>query len=272
MKRLIALLSVGTALIALAGGAYARQIHRLASDVIATSANLDLPAQRSAECTELKATSEVFWFQLNEDNEEVVVESYPSGTTRIAAQFELNCIPRRTTIVTVWSLDGKTILTLEDKPRAVNRPYIWSAWLSMRDDSPLPDGEYGVAFYANKKLIVEGEVIVGGENGDAVTVEGKVADSRSGRPIRNAQVVVLKEGVSGREWLNRQSEEEVLAYAVTDSKGEFVLNNPIPVGVPHDLLAGARGYQIYLEEDWTIEEDEAEDPLFIEIELVRSGR
>ncbi len=275
MKRLIALLSVGTALIALTGGAYARQMHRLAGDVIATSANFDLPAQRSAGCTELKATSEVFWVQVSEDNEEEVeeVESYPSGTSRITAQFEYNCIPRRTTIVTVWSLDGETILTAEDKPKATNSPGTWAVSLSTKDDSPLLEGEYGAAFYVNKKLIAEGKVIVGGDQAEeAITVQGTVVDSRSGRPIRGALVVVLKKGVSVDKWLNGGSDDDVLAFAETNSKGEFVLNNPIPVGVPHDFIVGAKGYRPVIEKGWIIEEDEAEDPLVLEIKLVRSGR
>lgn len=276
MKRLIAVLSIGAALAALAGSAYARQIHRLAGDVIATSANFDLPAQRSAGCTELKATSEVFWVQASEDNEEEVeeVESYPSGTSRIIAQFEYNCIPRRTTIVTVWSLDGEAILTAEDKPKATNSPGTWSVSLSTKDDSPLLEGEYGVAFYVNKNLIAEGKVIVGGDDQaeKAVTVQGTVVDSRSGRPIRSALVVVLKEGVSVDKWLNGGSDDDVLAFAETNSKGEFVLSDPIPVGVPHDFVVGAKGYRPVIEKGWVIEEDEAEDPLVLEIKLVRSGR
>jgi hypothetical protein len=145
--------------------------------------------------------------------------------------------------------------------------------LFTKDDSPLEDGEYGVAFYINKKLIAEGTVIVGGYGPaqEAVTVQGTVVDSRSGRPIRGAVVVVLNEGVSAEDWLKNGSDDDVFAFAETDSKGEFVLSKPIPVGVPHDFLAGAKGYRLVVEKGWTIE-DATEDPLILEIKLVRSGR
>jgi len=43
------------------------------------------------------------------------------------------------------------------------------------------------------------------------------------------------------------------------------------VGVPHDFIVGAKGYRPVVEKKWTIE-DATEDPLILEIKLVRSGR
>ena len=82
---------------------------------------------------------------------------------------------------------------------------------------------------------------------------------------------MLNEGVSVDDWLKNGSDDDVFAFAETNSKGEFVLNEPIPVGVPHDFVVGAKGYRPVIEKKWTIE-DGAEDPLILEIKLVRSGR
>jgi len=274
MKRFISFLAVGALLVISAASAHAGQVQRSAGNLVAASANFSSPGQRSGGCTELKA-GEVIWVTVSEEDQEEVeeVESYPSGTSRITAQFEYNCIPRRTTIVTVWSYEGEAILTAEDRPKADNKPGNFSVSLFTKDDSPLEDGEYGVAFYINKKLIAEGTVIVGGDGQaqEAVTVQGTVVDSRSGRPIRGALVVVLNEGVSVDDWLNGGSDDDVFAFAETNSKGEFVLSKPIPVGVPHDFIVGAKGYRPVVEKKWTIE-DATEDPLILEIKLVRSGR
>jgi hypothetical protein len=272
MKRFISFLATGALLVISAASAHASQVQRAAGDLVAASANFSLPGQSSRGCTELKA-GEVIWVTVSEDDETEEVESYPSGTSRITAQFEYSCIPRRTTIVTVWSYEGEVVLTAEDKPKADNKPGSFSASLFTQDDSPLEDGEYGVAFYVNKNLIAEGKVIVGGDDQaeKAVTVQGTVVDSRSGRPIRGALVIVLKEGVSVDKWLNGGSDDDVLAFAETNSKGEFVLSGPIPVGVPHDFIVGAKGYRPVVEKKWTIE-DATEDPLILEIKLVRSGR
>jgi hypothetical protein len=273
MKRFISFLATGTLLAISATSTHAGQIQRSTGDLVAGSTTFGLPGQSSRGCTELKA-GEVIWVTVSEDDETEKVESYPSGTSRITAQFEYNCIPRRTTIVTVWSYEGAVISTAEHKPEADNKPGSFSAHLFTQDDSPLLDGEYGVAFYVNKKLIAEGKVIVGDDDPveEAITVQGTVVDSRSGRPIRGAFVVVLKEGVSVDEWLDSGSVDDVLAVDKTNSKGEFVLSNPIPVGVPHDFAVGAEGYRLLIEKGWVIEEDEAEDPLVLEIKLVRIGR
>lgn len=80
----------------------------------------------------------MIWVTVSEEDQEEVeeVESYPSGTSRITAQFEYNCIPRRTTIVTVWSYEGEAILTAEDRPKADNKPGNFSVSLFTKDDSP----------------------------------------------------------------------------------------------------------------------------------------
>ncbi|MCS7059623.1 MAG: carboxypeptidase-like regulatory domain-containing protein [Anaerolineae bacterium] len=265
------LLSLTIAVLVLTvGTAYSQQVAKFATRTTPASA-MQAPVEQGSRCTKMEA-SEVVWVVLDEDGEvvEEEVESYPTETTRITAQFEYNCIPRRTTLVTVWSIDGETVVTAEDKPKASNKPDLWQASLFMQDGSPLPDAEYGVQFYIGKELLTEGVVIVGGEGGVSrtVTVQGTIVDSRTQKPIRGAIVIVLNEGVVLDDWLNEGADEDIYAFAKTDSKGQFVLDNPIPIGVPHSWVIGAQGYRPVIEEDWALEED-TEDPLVLNIKLVK---
>lgn len=263
----IVALSITLALLAsVAGTAYAHRAAKLVAHSAQSSA-LEAPVAQASRCATMEA-GEVIWVALNEDDELEQVESYPSETTRITAQFEYNCIPRRTTLVTVWYIDGEAVLTAEDKPKASNQPDAWQASLYTEDESALPDGEYSVEFYIGDQLLTEGAVTVGGSTGAAVTVQGTIVDSKSKKPIRGALVVVLAEGVSAKDWLDNGTDDEVFASAKTDSKGQFVLDNPIEIGVPHSWLIGAQGYRLIIEEDWALEEG-TEDPLVLNIALVK---
>ncbi|MGQ9903088.1 MAG: carboxypeptidase-like regulatory domain-containing protein [Anaerolineae bacterium] len=280
MKRLwIVVLSIMLALLASAPGtAYAQRAAKFAahSEPAATvhsaltSSTLEAPVAQTSRCTAMEA-GDVVWVTLNEEGEvEEEVESYPSGTTGITAQFEYNCVPRKTTLVTVWYLDGEAVLTSEDKPKATNQPDTWQAYLYMKDESPLPDGEYGVEFYVGDELLTQGMVTIGGDGltVNAVTVQGTIVDSRSKKPIKGALVVVLNEGVVAEDWLQDGTDEDIFASAKTDSKGQFVLDSPIEIGVPHSWLIGAQGYRVIIQEDWALEED-TEDPLVLNIKLVK---
>lgn len=274
VKRLwIVVLSITLALLAsLPGTAYGQRAAKFAAYSALAAAEqraLEAPVAQTSRCTTVNA-GDVVWIILDEEGEAEEVDSYPSGTTRITAQFEYNCMPRNTTLVTVWYVDGEAVLTSEDKPRATNRPDAWQANLSKRDESPLPDAEYGVEFYIRNQLITSGTVTIGGDgpSADAVTVQGTIVDSRSGKPIRGALVVVLNEGVVMEDWLDNGTDEDVFASARTDSKGQFVLDRPIEIGVPQSWLIGAQGYRPIIEEDWALDED-TEDPLVLDIKLVR---
>lgn len=264
----IVVLSITLALLAsVAGTAYAQRAAKLVARSAPGSA-LEAPAAQASRCAKMEA-GDVIWVALNEDDELEEVESYPSEITRITAQFEYNCIPRRTTLVTVWYIDGEAVLTAEDKPKATNQPDVWQASLYTEDESALPDGEYSVEFYIGDQLLTQGAVTVGGgSTGAAVTVQGTIVDSKSKRPIQGAVVVVLVEGVSAQDWLDNGTDDEVFASAKTDSKGQFVLDNPIEIGVPHSWLIGAKGYRLIIEEDWALEEG-TEDPLVLTIALVK---
>ncbi|MCL5999755.1 MAG: carboxypeptidase regulatory-like domain-containing protein, partial [Chloroflexi bacterium] len=137
--------------------------------------------------------------------------------------------------------------------------------------SPLPNGEYTIEYYIGEDLLTSGTVIVGEgptPPGDDVAVEGTVVDAKSKKPINGALVVVLNEGVDAEQWLEDGADEDVFAFAKTNSKGQFELNNRIPTGVAYPWMIGAKGYRTILEQEFTIEEG-VDDPYVLNIALER---
>jgi hypothetical protein len=219
-------------------------------------------------CAALEA-GDVVWVTLDEDGEIAGdVESYPSETTKVTAAFEYSCIPRKTTITTVWSIDGEVVLTDETTPKATDKSDTWTSSLFMKDESPLPDGKYGIEYYIGEDRLTFGEVTVGGtEAPTAVTVRGVVQDSKSKKAIKGAMVIVLNEGVDPEAWLEEGTDDDVFSSAKTNSKGQFELDQPIPLGAELGWLIGAQGYKPIVE-TFALEED-TEDPLELTINLVK---
>jgi len=136
-----------------------------------------------------------------------------------------------------------------------------------------------VEFYLGDNILTSGSITVGEDISQTgvttetqttdVAVQGTVVDSKSKKPISGAVVAVLNEGVDAAQWLKDGSDSDVLAYSKTDSKGQFELNERIPVGTALPWLIGAKGYKAILQQDFTIE-DGTEDPYVLNIGLERS--
>ena len=242
------------------------------------------PFAPAAACTKLQA-SEVYWVALDQEgNIGDKVDIYPSGTPTITAAFDYNCVPKKTKMAVVWSIDGEQVYTSNETPKANDKADTYSYSLYKKDSSALDDGEYGVEFYLGQDLLTSGTVTVGGEITDTnvvtdtsvvtdtateVSVQGTVVDSKSKKPINGAIVVVLNEGVDGAQWLKDGSDSDVMAFSKTDSKGQFELNNRVPVGKALPWLIGAKGYKTIYQSDYTIAEG-ADDPFVLNIALERS--
>ena len=236
----------------------------------------DRPA---AACTAMEA-DEVYWVTLTEDGEiDETVESYPDETTKVTAAFDYNCVPKKTKLLAIWSIDGEQVLTDEASPKASTKGNTWTNSIFMKDESPLPNGEYAIEYYVGEDLLTSGTIIVGEESPDPdpdpdpepdadVTVEGTVVDAKSKKPINGALVIVLNEEVDAEAWLEDGSDEDVFAFAKTDSKGRFELDNRVPTGVAHPWLIGAKGYRTILEQEFAIEEG-VDDPYVLNIALER---
>lgn len=233
-------------------------------------------AAPAAACSKMTA-GDVYWVTLAEDDSvDQTVESYPSETTKIVAAFDYNCIPKKTTLVTVWSIDGESVLTDKSNAKASDKKDTWTSSLYMKDESPLPDGKYGIEYYIGEDLLSSGEVEIGG-GGDTptstetteVSVEGTVVDAKTKKPINGAMIVVLNEGVDIQQWLKDGTEDDVFSSGKTDSKGQFALENQVPTGTAMPWIIGAKGYKLVYQQDYEIPAD-SEDPFVLNIALERS--
>jgi len=225
-----------------------------------------------AACSALQA-GPVAWVILTDDNEiESQVESYDSGTSTITPVFEYNCVPKKVKIVTVFSLNGETVFTDQESLRASNSSGLYGYPLGTTDDSPLDDGEWGVEFFNNKTLLTSGLVTVGegeGAIGETVTVEGTVKDKKTRKPIKGAVILVLQPGITVQDFVDRgQKDADVFTAAQTDSRGQFVLENPLERNVAYSIVVVAKGYKP-LGVDGSIVDDEQPDPVQLDITMTR---
>jgi hypothetical protein len=265
MKRELKLLFVGVgvaiALVATVFSAVASEPALARRDAPVAAAHPGLAAQG---CTRMRA-SEVGWFLLTEDGDvdlDAQVETYESGTTTIAAVFEYNCVPKKASIVTVFTLDGEQVWSDKESLKATNSSGLYPYTLGTTDESPLPEGEWGVEFYNNKSLLTNGTVFVGGggdEPESTVTVQGTVKDKKSKKPVKAAVVIVLVPGVTIQDFIDGgQSDEDVFTGAKSDSKGNFVIEDPLEREVEYSLIIVAKGYKPVGQDGFFIAEDEPE--------------
>ena len=222
----------------------------------------------AAACNKMKV-SDVAWVTLNEEGDiDEQVESYPSGVTGITSVFEYDCVPKKTTIVTVFTLDGETVYTDKEALKASNTSGFYGYPLSTTDDSPLDEGEWSVEFYNNKTLLTSSTVIVGEEGGgDSVTVIGTVKDAKTKKGIKGAFVLFLVPGVLVQDFVDGgQKDEDIFTGAKTDSKGKFELESPLERNVEYSVIIVAKGYQPIAQDGLSVADDDP-DPLELNITL-----
>jgi hypothetical protein len=230
-----------------------------------------VPAQQGT-CTTMQAESDAEWLATDESGEatDEVVESYPTGTTVIAAQFAYNCLPKNAVIVTVFALDGEVIFSNKAPQKPKSKSGIYAYTLSREDGEPMPDGEWEVGFFNNKTLLTSSTITVGGDEpaptGDAISVQGTVKDTKTKKPIKGALVIVLNEGVTAEAFIDDPQDADVYTAATTNARGEFVLESTIERDVPHSWIIAAKGYKPIIEDEYVIG-GEAEDPLELNITL-----
>jgi serine protease Do len=109
-----------------------------------------------------------------------------------------------------------------------------------------------------------GPIVLPDEDEDGgVAVSGTILSADTGRGIEGALFVVLQPDVTVEEFLEDFLEEQMLAYAETDSDGRFVLRQPIPRGEHLGVLLGAEGYVPQWENDWLYFDDD--DPAEVDL-------
>jgi hypothetical protein len=219
----------------------------------------------AAKCTTMTA-SDVVWVTLTDDGEvDEKVDSYPADTSIIVPMFDYNCVPSKTTIVTVFTLDGESIFTDKEALKADTKKGSYAYPLSKKDESPIDPGKWGVQFFNNKTLLTSGTVVLGGDDSDddnlGVTVQGTVVDKKTKKAIKSAYVFVLNPGVTLKEWVVAEyPDSDVFTSAQTDSKGKYVLESKLERKEKYSILIIAKGYKPVGMDNFTIG-DKDPDPL-----------
>lgn len=254
----------------------------LVSDVT-SGLPFDLSAAAAAKCSkvrDMQASNPSLWFATTEDGEiedpprEISEEGYPAGTVVLAAGINYRCIPKNTTIAVIFyygGTDTEPLATDRLRPKPSNEEGTLLGYFELEDTSPLPEGEWQVQWYANKTLISEGQVMVGGEapDGQGVTVQGVVLDGKTKKPIKKASFYVLRQDASVDEWIsNGYPEDAVYSSGQTDAKGKFVCDKKVARGQSYPVLATARGYKPSAQQDFLVAEDQ-EDPMDLTIKLYK---
>jgi hypothetical protein len=238
------------------------------SPVSAASAPQAL-AEKAAACTKMTA-SDVAWVTLTEDGEiDEQVEVYESGITTLTPLFEYNCVPKKVTIVSIFSLNGEQVFSDKEPLKASNTKGFYAYPLSRTDEGPMDEGAWGVEFYNGKTFLTGGEIVVGEEGGDggAVTVQGTVKDAKTKKAIKGAIILVLQPGVTIQQFIDGgQKDEDVYTAAQTDSKGQFVLPDQLERDTEYSIIAVAKGYKPVGQDEFVVGQDDP-DPLELNITL-----
>lgn len=262
---------LGAALIILATVFSASATTPLARGAMALSAPAANAELALATCTKMSG-SDVIWVTLDDEGDiDEEVEAYPPDTTLITPVFEYNCVPKKTTLVTIFKLDGEEVFSDKETLKAGNAKGIYAYPLGMEDDSALPEGNWEVEFYNNKTLLTSGEVVLGEDNGDTpseqVTVSGVVSDKKSKKPIKGATIVVLKPGVTVQKFIDGgQKDKDVFTAGQTDSKGQFVLEDQLTRNTEYSIIVVAKGYKATAADGFTVSDDDP-DPLVLTITM-----
>lgn len=95
-------------------------------------------------------------------------------------------------------------------------------------------------------------------DGDEVLVVGIIIDADAQRGIPNAFFVILKEGVTIKEYVDSGNDETLIhAVAQTDAEGAFITNIGVKRGTTYAVFALAKGYTPVVDE-MAIPEDSAD--------------
>lgn len=178
--------------------------------------------------------------------------AFPSGTTKqLFAFFDFSGMERGMQFNYAWTLNGAAA-----HGEAVD--WEWDTqgtfYLALNNrGKPMPDGEYQLVLGVDGKVLQRGSATVG-EPGkpnekppvttEGVTVSGTVVDADTGAAIEGATVLVLKPGVTTREFLQKKSRDLVAAFDQTDREGAYVLKPPLARGNKYSAVVAAEGYRM----------------------------
>lgn len=99
--------------------------------------------------------------------------------------------------------------------------------------------------------------------GTAIII-GTLVSADTGDPIARAQVVVLKPGISVKDWRRGNvGNEAIFTYTTTDARGNFQLPDPVQRNVGYSIWLQAKGYQELFKDNKVLATDA--DPAIVDL-------
>jgi S1-C subfamily serine protease len=209
-----------------------------------------------------------------DDNGELVDESttFESGIGEVFGLFPYQKMKDGVSWSYSWLYEGQEAITEDNLKWDMGDS--GNAQLSIyHKEGSLPDGQYGLQVFLRNKLVQEGEFVIGSEKpvdkpkkpventSEGVQLTGKIVDADTGKPIKDAALLVLKAGKKVRDFDRSEDMSTVLSGGMTNVKGIYTTDTPIPRGESYSVLVGAQGYQRLAEDDILSPADDTPDVL-----------
>jgi serine protease Do len=235
------------------------------------------PTQPTSHGTGSESFGDVSWYSATTDcSIGDPVDSFPSGTTAMAAAFSYSGMTDGEAWAQEWKVDGEVVFS---------KQYTWDlgnngdTYTCLYSQDGMPEGSYHIELYAgeNLDLLTQSDTVVGAGGGGGqtqpsgqgqVSISGHIKDADSGNPIPDAEVYVLKPGIKFSDWKdNGYAETDLYTYAKADSNGFYALPDRLSLDVGYTFIMFVEGYPINYADDlvWT-----AQDPADFQLDLSMS--
>ncbi len=189
--------------------------------------------------------------------------TFPSGTKEIHAGLPYDNMRDGTAWGYTWQYAGQDVTGNTDLQWKFGQSGVLD--LSLSGKKGLTDGEYNLQVFLRGDMVQEAGFTVGKKPSNnrppqkpqppadtGVTLTGTIIDHATQRPIQNAIIVFLTPGLTVDDFDADKSDgktKTVYAYGVTDAKGVYTLNKPLPRGETYTVIVGAKGYARIAEDD-----------------------
>jgi len=234
------------------------------------------PAQPTSHGTGSESFGDLAWYTATTDcSIGDPVDSFPSGTTAMAAAFSYSGMTAGEPWAQEWKVDGEVVFS---------KQYTWDldnngdTFTCLYSQDGMPEGSYHIELYAgeNLDLLTQSDTVVGGGGGGhtqpsgqgQVSVSGHIIDADSGNPIPGVEIYVLKPGIKFNDWKdNGYADTDLYTYAKSDSNGFYALPDRLSLDIGYTFIMFIEGYPVNYADDltWT-----AQDPADFQLDLSMS--
>jgi serine protease Do len=209
--------------------------------------------------------------------------TFASGTGEIHAGVPYQNMRDGTRWGYYWQCEGQDVAGDINLKWQYGRQGVLDLYLQGKNG--LAEGNYNLQVLINDAVVQEGQFAIGGTKSrktpakpqivesEGVIVTGSVIDYSTRKPIQGAAVVFLHPGTTVDDFDEDTSEgmvDTVLALGVTNAKGRYTTDVPLPRDEVYSVIVGARGY-FRIAEDDAVEITE-DDPDLVELEPIELDR